>query len=165
MHTPPRQDENEKRFYAGRAVDPSPRIRLEEGLPSSLSMRAMDLLSPIGMGQRGYIVAPPGSGKTTLLKDLCKAVAQGQPAMKLYCLLINERPEEVTDFKRSVPAEVMTSGRSTRFIVTPARARQRSGRTKVRHSPTGAARSAPVIGTETAFIPSVTAPVGAASTR
>ena len=58
------------------------------------------------MGQRGLIVAPPGSGKTTFLKHLCQAVAKSRPEMKLYCLLIDERPEEVTDFKRSVPAEV-----------------------------------------------------------
>jgi len=72
-------------------------------------MRAMDLVSPIGMGQRGYIVAPPGSGKTTILKHLCQAVSKGHPEIKLYCLLINERPEEVTDFKRSVTAEVRAS--------------------------------------------------------
>jgi transcription termination factor Rho len=99
---------NEERFYAGRAVDPSPRIRLEDG-GSALTIRALDLLSPIGMGQRGYIVAPPGSGKTTFLKDICNAVVNGQPAIKLYCLLVNERPEEVTDFKRTVKAEVRAS--------------------------------------------------------
>jgi transcription termination factor Rho len=98
----------EERFYAGRAVDPSPRIRLEDG-GSALTIRALDLLSPIGMGQRGYIVAPPGSGKTTFLKDICNAVVNGQPAIKLYCLLVNERPEEVTDFKRTVKAEVRAS--------------------------------------------------------
>jgi transcription termination factor Rho len=108
MRQPQKQDESERRFYAGQAVDPSPRIRLEDG-SSELTMRVMDLVSPIGMGQRGYIVAPPGSGKTTFLKHICQAVAKGQPGMKLYCLLINERPEEVTDFKRSVPAEVRAS--------------------------------------------------------
>jgi transcription termination factor Rho len=101
-------DEGEARFYAGTAVDPSPRIRLEDG-SSELTMRAMDLICPIGMGQRGLIVAPPGSGKTTFLKHLCQAVAKSRPEMKLYCLLIDERPEEVTDFKRSVSAEVFAS--------------------------------------------------------
>lgn len=72
-------------------------------------MRAMDLITPIGMGQRGLIVAPPGSGKTTFLKHLCQAVAKSAPEIKLFCLLIDERPEEVTDFKRSVPAEVRSS--------------------------------------------------------
>jgi len=103
-----RQTEDERRFYAGQAVDPSPRIRLEDG-SSELTIRAMDLVSPIGMGQRGYIVAPPGSGKTTILKHLCHAVAKSRPEVKLYCLLINERPEEVTDFKRGVTAEVRAS--------------------------------------------------------
>jgi transcription termination factor Rho len=102
------QSEAERRFYAGQAVDPSPRIRLEDG-SAELTMRVMDLVSPIGMGQRGYIVAPPGSGKTTILKHICQAVSKGHPEIKLYCLLINERPEEVTDFKRSVTAEVRAS--------------------------------------------------------
>ena len=69
-------------------------------------MRAMDLICPIGMGQRGLIVAPPGSGKTTFLKHICQAVAKGTPQIKLYCLLIDERPEEVTDFKRTIPGEI-----------------------------------------------------------
>ncbi|HXV27416.1 MAG TPA: transcription termination factor Rho, partial [bacterium] len=101
-------DEAESRFFASTAVDPSPRIRLEKG-SSELTMRAMDLICPIGMGQRGLIVAPPGSGKTTFLKHICQAVAKSCPQVKLYCLLIDERPEEVTDFRRSVPAEVRWS--------------------------------------------------------
>ncbi len=72
-------------------------------------MRAMDLVCPIGMGQRGLIVAPPGSGKTTFLRHICQAVAKSCPQVKLYCLLIDERPEEVTEFKRSVPGEVRFS--------------------------------------------------------
>ena len=52
-------------------------------------MRAMDLICPIGMGQRGLIVAPPGSGKTTFLKHICQSVSKGYPAIKLYCLLID----------------------------------------------------------------------------
>ncbi len=72
-------------------------------------MRAMDLIAPIGMGQRGLIVAPPGSGKTTLLKHLCQAVAVSCPTVKLYALLVDERPEEVTDFKRQVTASVWSS--------------------------------------------------------
>jgi len=109
-HPTPRRhiDEAERRFLAGTAVNPSPRIRLEEG-SVELTMRAMDLICPIGMGQRGLIVSPPGSGKTTFLKHICQAVAKSSSAVKLYCLLIDERPEEVTDFRRSVPAEVRWS--------------------------------------------------------
>ncbi len=101
-------DEAESRFFASTAVDPSPRICLENG-SKELTMRAMDLICPIGMGQRGLIVSPPGSGKTTFLKHICQAVAKGYPEAKLYCLLIDERPEEVTDFRRSVPAEIRWS--------------------------------------------------------
>ncbi len=90
------------------AIDPAPRIKLENG-SKELTMRAMDLICPIGMGQRGLIVSPPGSGKTTFLKHICQAIAKSVPEVKLYCLLIDERPEEVTDFKRSVPAEVRSS--------------------------------------------------------
>jgi transcription termination factor Rho len=100
-----RLDESEKKFLAGTPVDPSPRIRLEAG-SQELTMRAMDLICPIGMGQRGLIVAPPGSGKTTFLKHVCQAVSEGTPQIKLYCLLIDERPEEVTEFKRTIPGEV-----------------------------------------------------------
>ena len=89
----------------GTPIDPSPRIRLEAG-SQELTMRAMDMICPIGMGQRGLIVAPPGSGKTTFLKHICQAVARGTPEIKLYCLLIDERPEEVTEFKRTIPGEV-----------------------------------------------------------
>jgi transcription termination factor Rho len=72
-------------------------------------MRAMDLICPIGMGQRGLIVAPPGAGKTTFLRHICGAVGKAAPQAKLYCLLVDERPEEVTDFRRSVQADVRWS--------------------------------------------------------
>lgn len=98
----------QKRFLNGVVIHPAPCIRLESG-SKQLSMRAMDLISPIGMGQRGLIVAPPGSGKTTTLKHICQAVGEAYPEIKLYALLIDERPEEVTDFKRSVSAEVHAS--------------------------------------------------------
>ncbi|MBD5771490.1 transcription termination factor Rho [Marinomonas colpomeniae] len=97
-----------KRFLNGVAIHPAPCIRLESG-SKQYSMRAMDLVSPIGMGQRGLIVAPPGSGKTTMLKHICQAVGEAYPEIKLYALLIDERPEEVTDFKRGVPADVHAS--------------------------------------------------------
>jgi transcription termination factor Rho len=101
-------DEAERKFLSGIPVDPFPRIRLEQG-SKELTMRALDLICPIGMGQRGLIVAPPGSGKTTFLKHICQAVAKGYPQIKLYVLLVDERPEEVTEFKRSVPGEVRSS--------------------------------------------------------
>ena len=103
-----RVDEFEKKFLSGVPVDPSPRIRLENG-SKELTMRAMDLICPIGMGQRGLIVAPPGSGKTTFLKHICQAVIKSEPQLKLYCLLVDERPEEVTEFKRSVGAQIRSS--------------------------------------------------------
>ena len=101
-------DDPYKRFMNGVAIHPSPCIRLESG-SQQLSARAIDLIAPIGMGQRGLIVAPPGSGKSTLLKHICQAVGKAYPEIKLYALLIDERPEEVTDFKRGVPAEVHAS--------------------------------------------------------
>ena len=72
-------------------------------------MRIFDLIAPIGKGQRGLIVAPPKTGKTTFLKEICCAVAANHPEVKIYCLLIEERPEEVTDFKRTVPGIVVAS--------------------------------------------------------
>src|SRR5687768_8067788 len=98
----------QKRFLNGVAIHPSPGIRLELG-STQPTVRALDLITPIGMGQRGLIVAPPGAGKSTLLKHICQAVGKAYPEIKLYALLIDERPEEVTDFKRSVPAEVHAS--------------------------------------------------------
>jgi len=102
------EDDPKKRFLNGVAINPYQCIRLELG-SEQLSTRAMDLFTPIGMGQRGLVVAPPGSGKTTMLKHICQAVGQAYPEIKLYALLIDERPEEVTDFKRSVPAQVHAS--------------------------------------------------------
>jgi transcription termination factor Rho len=101
-------EDPQKRFLNGVAINPDQCIQLALGSKQH-SMRAMDLLTPIGMGQRGLIVAPPGSGKTTILKRICQAVGEAYPEIKLYALLIDERPEEVTDFKRSVPAQVHAS--------------------------------------------------------
>ncbi|MGR6873536.1 transcription termination factor Rho [Pseudomonas sp. HK3] len=102
------QDDPLKSFANGVAINPFECIRLESG-SEQFSARAIDLLTPIGMGQRGLIVAPPGSGKSTILKHICQAVGKAYPDIKLYALLIDERPEEVTDFKRSVPADVHAS--------------------------------------------------------
>src|SRR5438105_3012624 len=98
----------EESFLSKTSIDPRVRLRLEDG-SSDLTMRAMDLICPIGKGQRGLIVSPPKAGKTTFLKQICMSLAKSEPSLKLYCLLIDERPEEVTDFKRSVSAEVHAS--------------------------------------------------------
>ena len=75
----------------------------------NLAMRIIDLLAPIGKGQRGLIVAPPKTGKTVLLKDIANAIAANHPEVYMIILLIDERPEEVTDMARSVDAEVIAS--------------------------------------------------------
>jgi len=100
--------EAEKSFMAKTPVDPHQWIRLEAGSQEP-SMRAIDLLCPIGRGTRGLIVAPPKAGKTTFLKQISNSVAAFDDKIKQYCLLIDERPEEVTDFQRSVKAEVVAS--------------------------------------------------------
>ena len=87
---------------------PDERIRLE-GAVSDLSMRVVDLMSPIGKGQRGLIVAPPKAGKTILLQKLANAIAENHPECYLIVLLIDERPEEVTDMQENVHAEVIAS--------------------------------------------------------
>ncbi len=87
---------------------PTERIKLETK-ENDVSLRCIDLFSPIGMGQRGLIVAPPKTGKTTLLKKIAVAIEQNHPEIKLIVLLIDERPEEVTDMKRSVKSEVVFS--------------------------------------------------------
>ncbi|RKN85721.1 transcription termination factor Rho [Paenibacillus ginsengarvi] len=80
-----------------------------ETTPTNISTRIMDLLSPVGMGQRGLIVAPPKAGKTLLLKEIANSISLNYPDVELFVLLIDERPEEVTDMQRSVKAEVVAS--------------------------------------------------------
>lgn len=80
-----------------------------ETTPDKIAPRIMDLLAPVGMGQRGLIVAPPKAGKTLLLKEIANSIATNNPEMDLFVLLIDERPEEVTDMQRSVKAEVVAS--------------------------------------------------------
>ncbi len=82
-------------------IFPSERIRLERP-GAGISMRVMDLMSPVGKGQRGMIVSPPKAGKTTLLKEVAKSVKIGNPEIHLIILLIDERPEEVTDIKEAI---------------------------------------------------------------
>jgi transcription termination factor Rho len=105
-----------REFLARRDFDtlipfyPTERIKMEvEGEEDQLSNRIIDLFSPIGKGQRGLIVAPPKTGKTTLLKTIASAIEKNNPEIKLIVLLIDERPEEVTDIKRSINSEVVYS--------------------------------------------------------
>lgn len=87
---------------------PSEKIKLEIG-PTNYSMRIMDLLTPIGKGQRGLIVSPPKAGKTVLLQQIANSMTRNHPEVYLIVLLIDERPEEVTDMQRSVKGEVISS--------------------------------------------------------
>lgn len=87
---------------------PNQRIKLETN-PRELSMRIMDMLTPLGKGQRGLIVAQPKTGKTTLLQKIANSISRNHPEIKMIVLLIDERPEEVTDMERSVQAEVISS--------------------------------------------------------
>ncbi len=89
-------------------VYPDQRLRLET-TPNRFSMRLVDMVAPVGKGQRGMIVAPPKAGKTTLLKELANSISQNHPEAELIVLLIDERPEEVTDMCRSTNAEVIYS--------------------------------------------------------
>jgi transcription termination factor Rho len=89
-------------------IYPNQRFRLEDGDPSPAA-RIIDLVSPIGKGQRGLIVAPPKAGKTTVLKTIAHAIAAAYPDVQLMLVLVGERPEEVTDLRRSVRGEVISS--------------------------------------------------------
>ncbi len=90
-------------------INPNKRVKLET-VPERYTTRVMDLMTPVGKGQRGLIVAPPRTGKTTLLQHIADAVVKNHPEMKLIILLVDERPEEVTEIRRTVPtAELMAS--------------------------------------------------------
>ncbi len=104
---PPTPDVPRPVFDNLRPVYPDARLRLENG---DISMRIVDLIAPIGKGQRGLITAPPRAGKTILLEKMANAIAENHPEVTLIVLLIDERPEEVTDFRENVPgAEVISS--------------------------------------------------------
>ena len=97
------------RFEQLTPLYPFEKINLEDGKPKNLNARVMDLLTPIGRGQRGLIVSPPRAGKTTLLKTIAQSIEKNHPEVFLIVLLVAERPEEVTDFQRSINGEVVAS--------------------------------------------------------
>ena len=100
----PSEAQKRKNFEDLTPIFPNQRIRLERP-GASVAMRVVDMVSPIGKGQRGMIVAPPKAGKTTLLKDIAKSITYNDPKMHLIILLIDERPEEVTDIKETVEGD------------------------------------------------------------
>jgi transcription termination factor Rho len=104
----PDQARNKLFFENLTPLYPQERIRLETS-PDNLSARVMDLMTPIGKGQRGLIVAPPRTGKTMLLQNIAQSITTNHPEIYLIVLLIDERPEEVTDMQRSVRGEVISS--------------------------------------------------------
>ena len=105
---PPDMVTGRPRFDDLTPIYPNQRFRLEDGDPSPTA-RIIDLVSPIGKGQRGLIVAPPKAGKTTVLKTIAHAIAVAYPEVRLMMVLVGERPEEVTDLRRSVRGQVIAS--------------------------------------------------------
>ncbi len=99
---------NRPRFRDLTPIYPDERLIMENG-QDSITGRAIDLVAPIGKGQRGLIVSPPKAGKTTVLKRICQSIAANNPEVHLFCLLVDERPEEVTDMERSIKGEVVAS--------------------------------------------------------
>ena len=108
------------------------------GRANSIAMRVLDLLAPIGKGQRGMIVSPPKAGKTTLLKQVAQAITTNHPDMHLIILLIDERPEEVTDIKESVVGDQVEVIYST-FDELPERHKRVSEMVVERATPSGRA--------------------------
>ena len=124
------------RFENLTSIDPIEKFQLET-TPDLLETRVIDLVTPIGKGTRGIIVAPPRTGKTTILKQISNAITTNHPEVHVIVLLIDERPEEVTDFQRSVKAEVIASSndmdiethvRLSRFIIERCRRIVESGK-------------------------------------
>jgi transcription termination factor Rho len=105
---PPDEYASKIHLYEGTALDPEPMLRLEHN-SAELTTRVMDILTPVGFGQRGLIVAPPRSGKTILLQNIARGIHANYPNIQLVLLLVDERPEEVTDMRRNVPGQVYAS--------------------------------------------------------
>ncbi len=104
----PEEARKRPKFSELTPIFPNERLRMEHG-KDSITGRAIDIVSPIGKGQRGLIVSPPKAGKTTVLKHICQSIAVNNPEVHLICLLVDERPEEVTDMQRSIKGEVVAS--------------------------------------------------------
>ena len=104
----PESMKSRPRFRDLTPIYPNERLVMECG-KDSITGRAIDLVAPIGKGQRGLIVSPPKAGKTTVLKKICQSIAANNPEVHLVCLLVDERPEEVTDMQRSIHGEVVAS--------------------------------------------------------
>ncbi|WP_413377864.1 transcription termination factor Rho [Alkalihalobacillus sp. 1P02AB] len=104
----PETSKERPHFPALTALYPEKKVNLESK-PGRVSSRIIDMISPVGFGQRGLIVAPPKAGKTSLMKEVANSIADNHPDVELIVLLIDERPEEVTDIERSVKAEVVSS--------------------------------------------------------
>jgi transcription termination factor Rho len=124
------------RFENLTSIDPIEKYNLETS-PDLIETRVIDLVTPIGKGTRGLIVAPPRTGKTTILKQIANAITTNHPEVQVMVLLIDERPEEVTDFQRSVKAEVVASSndqdlethvRLSRFMIERCRRVVESGK-------------------------------------
>jgi transcription termination factor Rho len=124
------------RFENLTTIDPIEKFRLETS-PDLIETRVIDMVTPIGKGTRGIIVAPPRTGKTTILKQIANAITENHPEVFVMVLLIDERPEEVTDFQRSVKAEVVASSndqdlethvRLSRFMIERCRRMVESGK-------------------------------------
>ncbi len=105
----PEEAKNKILFDNLTPIYPKERLDVETKDPNNFSMRVMNLMTPIGKGQRGLIVAPPRTGKTVLLKNIANSITENNPEVRMIVLLIDERPEEVTDMERSVKAEVLSS--------------------------------------------------------
>lgn len=104
----PEEMHDRVRFVDLTPVYPDERLVMEHG-KSTITSRTIDLVAPIGKGQRGLIVSPPKAGKTTILKDIAASISANDPEVHLMCLLVDERPEEVTDMQRSIKGEVVSS--------------------------------------------------------
>lgn len=104
----PEESSHRPKFSDLTPVYPDERLLMEHG-KSTITARVIDLAAPIGKGQRGLIVSPPKAGKTTILKDIAASITANNPEVHLMCLLVDERPEEVTDMERSVRGEVISS--------------------------------------------------------